>query len=253
MTTFAIGDVHGRLDALRDLLGQVEPELTAGDVVVFVGDYIDRGPDSRTCVDEVLAFRDRARAEVICLLGNHEDWLLKTMADYSKHSWLLGMEALTTIRSYSEEAERAIVDAMAGSRLALYMEQVSLPYDLFVDAMPESHRAFFRSLQPMHMTADAICTHAGVNPEVPAMENQSTGKFTWGAQGFPDRYDGQLPIVYGHFNNAVLADSGWPHPRITEKTIGLDTIAHGVLTAVRVSDRRVFQSGRTRLPPEQKS
>ena len=44
MTTFAIGDVHGRLDALRDLLGQVEPELTAGDVVVFVGDYIDRGP-----------------------------------------------------------------------------------------------------------------------------------------------------------------------------------------------------------------
>jgi hypothetical protein len=53
-------------------------------------------------------------------------------------------------------------------------------------------------------------------------------------------------VIYGHFNNAVLDAAGWPHPRITQHALGIDTISHGVLTAVRLPDRKVFQSHRTR-------
>ena len=245
MATFAIGDIHGNVDALRDLLGKLEPQLAPDDEVVFLGDYIDRGPDSKACIDEVLAFRHRVKAAVTCLLGNHEEWLLTTMNDYARHSWLIGMDALTTVRSYSAEAERTIVSAMASKGPAFFMERAPLPYDAFFDAMPEAHRVFLRSLRRVHVTADAICAHAGIDPDVPTVEDQAARTFTWGAPDFPDGYVGETPVVYGHFHNAVLDASGWPHPRITPRTLGIDTIMHGVLTAVRLPERRVFQSVRT--------
>jgi serine/threonine protein phosphatase 1 len=245
VATFAIGDIHGNVEALRDLLTKLEPDTTADDEVVFLGDYIDRGLQSKACIEEVLAFRERAKAGVTCLLGNHEEWLLRTMADHSRHSWLLVMDALTTVASYSEAAERYLRQAKASGGLALYMEQARLPYEMFFDAMPESHRAFFQSLPRVHITADAICAHAGVDPEVPGTEHQMARTFTFGAYGFPGGYRGEVPVMYGHFNDAVLDASGWPHPRIGANTIGVDTIAHGVLTAVRLPERRVFQSART--------
>ena len=92
MATIVIGDIHGNLAALLDLLGQLRHEVGEKDVVVFLGDYIDRGHDSRGCIDAILAFRRESPAEVTCLRGNHEDWLLRTQKDYACHSWLLGMK-----------------------------------------------------------------------------------------------------------------------------------------------------------------
>jgi hypothetical protein len=66
----------------------------------------------------------------------------------------------------------------------------------------------------------------------------------WGTDGFPEDYRGRDLVAYGHRNNAELDGDGWPRPRIIGSTIGLDTIAHGVLTAMRLSDRRLFQSAR---------
>lgn len=246
MATFAIGDIHGNVDALRDLLRQLHREIRPADEVVFLGDYIDRGPDSNVCIEEVLAFRDRTSATVTCLRGNHEEWMLRTMVDHAKHSWLLVMEALPTIRSYSQEAARVIAAGRASGGLALYTEQATLPYEVFFDAMPPTHHTFFHSLVLVHVTADGICAHAGIDPTVPTVEDQSARTFTWGAAGFPDEYKGGLPVIYGHFNNAVLDAAGWPHPRITQHALGIDTISHGVLTAVRLPDRKVFQSHRTR-------
>ena len=87
-----------------DLLDQLRNQVTPADRVVFLGDYIDRGPDTKGCVETVLEFRREVKAPVVCLCGNHEDWLLRTMRDHRRHSWLLGMEAFDTIRSYSVEA-----------------------------------------------------------------------------------------------------------------------------------------------------
>ena len=244
MSTIAIGDIHGHAGALRDLLAQVEPELTRGDDLVFLGDYVDRGPDSKACIDEILDLRERTTAAVTCLMGNHEEWLLRSMRDHRRHSWLLGMEGLTTVRSYSETAERTILDAMSGSTLALYLEEAPLPYDVFFQAMPESHHKFLQSLWLYHVTPDAICAHAGIDPGKRDLKDQPSRTFLWGTDTFPDGYGGELPVLYGHHDNALVDSAGWPHPRIVGRTIGLDTIAHGVLTAVRVPDAVVFQSRR---------
>jgi hypothetical protein len=64
----------------------------------------------------------------------------------------------------------------------------------------------------------------------------------WGTCRFVQGYQGMETIVYGHYSNAVLDANGWPQPVVHEHSIGLDTIKHGVLTAVRLPERRVFQS-----------
>ncbi len=66
----------------------------------------------------------------------------------------------------------------------------------------------------------------------------------WGAAAFPQGYKGEDVVVYGHHSNAVVGAEGWPAPAIVGRTIGLDTISHGVLSAVRMPDQRLFQSAR---------
>lgn len=244
MATIAVGDIHGNLAALDDLLGQIRGEVGAGDAVVFLGDYIDRGPDTRGCVDAILEFRGESAATVVCLLGNHEDWMLQAQADYTHHSWLAGMEALDTIRSYSPAAADAICEAKRDAGLRMYLGRCALPYGLFFDAVPAAHRAFFAQLALSYQNADCICTHAGLDPAVGSLESQTKVSLVWGHAGFPAQYAGDLPLVCGHWNNAEIDPSGWPRPRIAGSTIGIDSSKHGVLTAIRLPDREVFQSAR---------
>ncbi len=244
MATVAVGDIHGNLAALLDLLGQLRDEVLEGDVLVFLGDYIDRGPDSRGCVDAILTFRDERRAEMVCLRGNHEDWLLRTQKDHTRHSWLLGMEGLDTVRSYSPEAEGTLRDALREAGLRLYLGRCDLPYDVLFDAVPPSHRAFFAQLGLSFQSDDCICTHAGLDPRVTVLAEQTLESLVWGNAAFPADYRGEPTVVYGHWNNADLDALGWPTPRIAGNTIGIDTISHGVLTAIRMPDRQVFQSAR---------
>lgn len=244
MATIAVGDIHGNLPALLDLLDQVGSEVTRDDVVVFLGDYIDRGPDPRGCIEAILSFRARSLASVVGLRGNHEDWLLRTLADYSRHSWLLGLDALETVRSYSPEAERLLRDAIREAGLGLFLGHAKLPYDAFFDAVPALHRAFLSGLAFCFESPDCICTHAGLDPSVERLAEQQPQSFVWGHTAFPDEYRGALPVVYGHWNNAELDATGWPHPKSIGNTIGIDTIAHRVLTAVRLPDRHVYQSRR---------
>ena len=244
MATIAIGDIHGNLPALNDLLGQLAPELGLGDTVVFLGDYIDRGPDSKGCVDAILAFQATAKAAVVCLVGNHEDWMLRTLHDHGRHSWLLGMEAFDTIGSYSGEAERILRDAASNAGAQLYLGPCELPYEAFFDILPRAHRQFFESLAAYHRTPDCVCTHGGLDPRGGPVDEQARKHLIWGAAGFPHDYHGAETIVYGHWNNGVLDHDGWPTPACVGATIGIDTIAHGVLTAMRLPDRRLFQTAR---------
>lgn len=243
MATLAIGDIHGNLAALTDLLDQVSSEAGRGDTVVFLGDYIDRGPDSRGCIEAILDFRARADADVVCLRGNHEDWLLRTLTDYTRHSWLLGMDGLDMVRSYSADAASILREARSGAGAALYLSRVTLPYDAFFDAMPPAHRSFLTTLELTCSTEDCFCSHGGLDPGLP-IESQRPDACIWGASGFPQEYRGETLVVYGHWNDALLDDDGWPHPNVRPNTIGVDTSKHGVVTAVRLPDRRVFQSGR---------
>lgn len=244
IASIAIGDIHGNLGALNDLLVQLEPTLTAADTVVFLGDYIDRGADSRGCIERILRFRHDSPATVVTLRGNHEDWMLASHRDHTRHSWLLAMDVFPTIASYSPEAADALQAAVddVGSH-ALYSEGTRLPYELFFNTIPEAHVKFLEALPLFHETVDGVFTHAGLDVAIPDLQNQSRYALLMGTFDFVDGYRGPPAVVYGHRNNAVLED-GWPRPRLSSWTIGIDTISHGVLTAVRLPERTVMQSAR---------
>lgn len=243
MATIAIGDIHGHLKPLCDLLERVRPNIGAGDTVVFLGDYIDRGPDTRRCIDEILDFTATVPAQVVCLRGNHEDWFLRALDDHCHHAWWLGMEADATIRSYSPEAADAMRAASRADLPGVYAGTAALPYAQFFDLLPAAHRQFFSSLVRWHETAECLCAHAGVDPAATAFDPEARA-LVWGARGFPDEYAGDRPVVYGHMNNAHVDDDDWPHPRVVGTTFGLDTIAHGVLTAIRLPGPYILQSAR---------
>ena len=83
--TYAIGDIHGRLDLLTALLAQIEQHRAGRDrTIVFLGDYIDRGPDSAGVVATVRKLQAREPDAIVCLKGNHEDLMLKAYRDERK-------------------------------------------------------------------------------------------------------------------------------------------------------------------------
>ena len=253
MATVAIGDVHGNRAALEDLLARLEGQLQTTDTVVFLGDYIDRGPDSKGCIDCILRFRADSPFSVVTLLGNHEDGLLRTLGSPSRYSWLTVMRGLSTVASYSTAAADALERALAAAGPKLVLEQVALPYDAFFDAVPPEHWAFFKALKPFCRTADAVCVHGGLDPGRGPVESQTTEAAIWGTGTFLRDYAGPDIVVYGHWDNADLSEDGWPRPAIGRATIGIDTISHGILTAVRLPDRRVVQSSRFLHPAGQTS
>lgn len=246
MPTIAIGDIHGNHAALDDLLTQIERQTDQRDTVVFLGDYIDRGPDSKRCLDRILKFRREVPARVVCLLGNHEQWLLRTLEDFTRHSWLLAMEAFPTIQSYSIDAAGTLRDAATTAGASLVLARTPLPYDAFFEHLPPAHLSFLRALAPSFQSHDGVFVHGGLDPHVSDLENQTVQDLVWGTAAFPEKYAGSNVVVYGHRDNAELDGNGWPGPRIVGQTIGVDTISHGVLTAIRLPDRKVFQSARHR-------
>jgi serine/threonine protein phosphatase 1 len=246
MSLFAIGDIHGNVRALDDLLEQVLKVISGRDTLVFLGDYIDRGPHVRECVDRIIALKQSAAFSVVTLLGNHEDWMLRSYHDHTAHSWLVGMEAFDTIGSYSLKAVEVLHAAIRGNAgLHIILEKLPLPYEVFFDALPPAHLQFFERLERYHQGNGVLCVHGGVDTQVQDLHSQQPDAFLWGAGNFPDGYTGADYIVYGHRNNVVLDSARWPRPNIQpNRTCGIDSIAHGVLTAIRFPGLDVFQSRR---------
>jgi hypothetical protein len=95
---------------------------------------------------------------------------------------------------------------------------------------------------------DALCVHGGLDPAVVDLERQPRDAFLWGSDDFPPNYRGPDLVLYGHWGDAQIDAEGWPVPRVGANTIGIDSIAHGVLTAIRLPERQVLQSSRRSLP-----
>jgi serine/threonine protein phosphatase 1 len=245
MATVAIGDIHGNLRELEDLLAKVVPTLRPSDTLVFLGDYIDVGPDSRGCLELIIQLKRDRGFTVVTLLGNHEEWMLKARRDPTSHSWLLGMDSFTTIASYSVEAAAAIRREAERLGPRLILEKVPLPYGLFFDSMSAEHLRFFDDLVPYYRSENLICVHGGVDTEGRSLVKGDLEVLLWGAEGFPESYRGRDPVVYGHWGNANVDSQGWPQPCVKDNlTFGIDSISKGVLTAMRFPDGRVFQSSR---------
>ncbi len=243
MATYAIGDIHGQRAALDDLLARIQPLLRAGDDLVFLGDYLDRGPDTKGVLDRLIALDTPARTTF--LLGNHEEWFLETLRDRRSTSWLVGMEGLTTVASYSKEAAEKLLAALRAGGPKILRGEATVPFELFFDIFPAAHAEFLtKRLVPFTRTEDVLCVHGGVGATPP--EREETRTLVWGPGGFPRTYEGSDIVVYGHHADPLVED-GCVRPREIPtaaggRTFGIDTIAHGVLTAMRFPDRAVFQS-----------
>ncbi|WP_309092080.1 metallophosphoesterase family protein [Phenylobacterium sp.] len=235
---YAVGDVHGRLDLLGPLLRDIAEDALASQpaerpLLVMLGDYVDRGPDSKGVVDLLLQMRTYARLETRTLKGNHEEALLRFLDDPMFGATWLDNGGGPTLASYGVQppASRTDPEAWATASRA------------FSEALSDQHRAFYEGLELMVTQGDYAFVHAGVRPGV-AIEAQAERDLLWIRQEFLEAAGpfGKV-IVHGHTPSEEA--------QLTRHRLGVDTGAYatGVLTAVRLEgeDQRLMQS-RARRP-----
>ena len=230
---YAVGDVHGRLDALEPLLKSIAEDyiVTRPDepaVLVFLGDYVDRGPESKRVVDLVMAMRNHLEFEVRTLKGNHEEALLLFLDDPTFGAQWLEHGGGPTLVSYGVQPPQQRTDTEAWARVS----------DEFRRALPARHKAFYETLELMVEVGDYAFVHAGVRPGV-ALADQSERDLLWIRHEFiEDKGPFGKVIVHGHTPSEEA--------QLTPYRLGIDTgcYATGLLTAVRLKDeeQRLIQA-----------
>jgi serine/threonine protein phosphatase 1 len=219
---YAVGDIHGRLDLLRALLRQIEDDAAAhadarARELVFLGDYVDRGPDSRGVVADLTAAQPQG-FHTHFLKGNHEAILLDFLQNaWHLEHWLInGGQA--TMESYGVDTQKL---ARRGAPPEAWRQA-------FAEALPQSHLRFFRNLKLSVTFGDYLFVHAGVRPGVPIAE-QSETDLIWIRGPFLDHAGpfGSI-VVHGHTPE--------PLPVIRPNRIGIDTgaVFSDRLTALRL-------------------
>jgi serine/threonine protein phosphatase 1 len=207
MLTYAIGDVHGCLDKLVRILAQCRRHGGGRPSrLVFVGDYLDRGPDSRGVIDTLLAVQREAPAHVICLRGNHEAMMLEAARTDDDALWLLNG---------------------GGDTLASY--GVTQAPDL-----PADHLAWVAALPLSFDDGRRLFVHAGVNPSVP-LGQQEERDLLWIREPFlSSRCDYGRLVVHGH----TPLTTGVPDLRLNRLNIDTAAVFGGPLTAAVFDDQR---------------
>ena len=160
---YAIGDVHGRVDLLREMFSAIDDSLISHPidnvVQVLIGDYIDRGPSSREVIDDLIA-RGR-RHTMVCLKGNHENYAIRFIADPSVLSEWKQVGGMSTLLSYGLRPT-ARDDPETRQEMSA----------AFRSTLPESHRRFLQNLPLTYSCGDYFFAHAGVRPGVPLVEQR---------------------------------------------------------------------------------
>ena len=208
MRRFVIGDVHGCSKALRAIIERIEP--SSEDLVVFLGDLIDRGPDSRGVIDLVLELSLKAR--VIAIRGNHELMLMSVLFGGCKPDlWLLGGGA-ATLASYG------------GS----------------LDRIPPSHIDFFKSLRDHHETEYELFIHAGYQHNVQAEKIDDAHRYWNHLTDIPLPHCSGKRVFVGHTPQASGEMLDYGH------LVCMDTYCFGGgwLTALNLDTDEVIQASR---------
>jgi serine/threonine protein phosphatase 1 len=204
--TYAIGDIHGSLDKLKSLVAGCQEH--AGDremMLVFLGDYIDRGPDSAGVVRFVLTLQSEAPERIITLKGNHEAWALAVADGKMRVSgWLINGGA-RTLESYGAND---------------------------VGDLPRQHLDWMRSLRLTYDDGRRFFVHAGVNPRRP-LDDQDEEELLWIREPFLDdiRSYGRL-VVHGH----TPLEGATPDLRRNRLNLDTGAVFGGPLTAAVFDD-----------------
>jgi serine/threonine protein phosphatase 1 len=178
MGCYVIGDVHGCSAELVRLIETLP--LNSADTVVFLGDYIDRGPDSRGVVSYLLELQNQKPSALKFLKGNHEDMLLSFLGLGGRHG-----------EAFLYNGGRATAASYGLSSPTPRPEELRA-------AIPAEHVKFYTELKNQYLTAPFLCVHAGINPLKPLKEQSETetlwirDKFIYSPHPFP------YTILFGH-------------------------------------------------------
>ncbi|UGV27596.1 serine/threonine protein phosphatase [Rhodopseudomonas boonkerdii] len=214
---YAIGDIHGRADLLQDVIARIDEDIHRRPIAfageVYVGDYIDRGADSKGVID-LLAAR-LVQNHAICLRGNHEALMEEFLYDNpaALDGWRQ-LGGLATLMSYGVAPTRGET-----------AEQVQ---HAFCAAFPTAHQLFLRCLRNNVRCGDFLFVHAGVRPGV-SLNAQNPNDLMWIRDEFLNSAaDHGLYVVHGH--------TPVPHADIRDNRINIDTGAwrSGVLTCIAI-------------------
>ncbi len=229
---YAVGDIHGRVDLLAELHRRIETDAAERNaerrVLVYLGDYVDRGADSAAVIDLILDQPPRG-FEVVTLMGNHERLMLEFL-DNVRHGplWLRnGGDA--TLQSYGVATDAAgYLDAKP-----LLNMQMAL-----IERLPARHLGFLQGLRLKHGEGDYFFAHAGIRPGVP-LDEQREEDLIWIRDLFLNsKADHGRVVVHGHTIR--------PEPEFHPNRIGIDTGAYftGHLTclALEGTKRRIIST-----------
>lgn len=229
MRVYALGDVHGRADLARARLSQIEEDLRGAPPtdyrIIFLGDYIDRGPQSRQVVDLLIEAGGRHGDKLVCLEGNHEELFLEALADVNSApagDWVLN-GGMQTLESYFGDEWAALLPGR-GSAEHLF---------------PQDHVRFLRGLKLSHRVGDYLFVHAGVDPALPWQEQADDPSILlwvrWKFLEWPD----PLPfvVVHGHTPNSVV------DMRVNRLNIDTGAYRSGNLSCVRMEDDEIILLG----------
>ncbi|WP_375173918.1 metallophosphoesterase [Pseudooceanicola sp.] len=216
----AIGDIHGRLDLLKPLHAKLRAEFGADIPVIFIGDIVDRGPDSAGTLRYIHDLcRDQPEAN-ICIMGNHEQMMLDFIDDPAGRGlrWL-SFGGAETLQSFGLTPPRSSPDLEDAVELAEALEE----------AMPAGILTWLRTLPPLWSSGNIHCVHAAMDPESPVTE-QSSRVMINGHPAFLEvpRLDDQT-VLHGH---TIMAEA-----TVGDTRISIDTGAYstGRLTAAHVA------------------
>ncbi|WP_157959602.1 metallophosphoesterase family protein [Devosia submarina] len=215
---YAIGDVHGCLEQLQRIEQCIlaDSDAPPGDkLLVMLGDYVDRGPQSAGVIDHLLRPAPAGFSRVL-LAGNHEEMMLNALLGAGDEGWLEfgGME---TVRSYGADAD--LFRSLAPKARQRMLQSL----------VPQEHVGFLTSLAVTLQVEQTVFVHAGIRRNIP-LEQQDRSDLMWIRREFLEAapVDGLL-VVHGH--------TPVEEPEIAQGRIGIDTgaFATGRLTAVRLS------------------
>jgi serine/threonine protein phosphatase 1 len=215
---YAIGDIHGRLDLLDRAIAAIRRDVAEhgpAALTVTLGDYIDRGPQSRGVISRLI--ENPFPTSYVALKGNHEALLEDFLADPATGPYWSQQGGLTTLQSYGIQ-----VDGFMGVGYAEARNKLAA-------ALPPAHSKFLRSLKISLIRGKYFFCHAGVRPGIP-LERQSEEDLLWIRDQFlTSRADFGKIVVHGH--TPLL------EPEVRSNRIGIDTGAFvtGRLTCVALS------------------
>ena len=215
---YIVGDIHGYLSKLKKIISSIKTDIKKDDCIIFLGDYIDRGPSSFEVIEYLITLSSIYKT--VFLMGNHEDMFITYFSTGENYNNYMRNGGGLTIKSYIKNLNEFTV--------------------------PGSHLEFLKNLKLFYEGEDFIAVHGGLNPGVNIIQEQKKHDLLWIREEFYT-YTGRWAktVIFGHTPTPYLHHSDSIYIDEIKNIIGIDTGAMSdgyPLTCMRWPDRKIYQA-----------